>query len=75
VIARAGLRVVDLAQILSPDTAVWPGMQPMTARTTDTYADGGSFARDVTFGEHTGTHLDAPAHFHEGGATSCATPP
>jgi kynurenine formamidase len=69
VISRAGLRVVDLAQPLSPATAVWPGMDPLSARTTDTYADGGSFARDLTFGEHTGTHLDAPAHFVEGGAT------
>ena len=68
-ISRAGLRVVDLAQPLSPATAVWPGMDALSARTTDTYADGGSFARDLTFGEHTGTHLDAPAHFAEGGAT------
>jgi kynurenine formamidase len=69
VIARAGLRVVDLAQLLSPDTPVWPGMRALTARTTGTYADGGSFARELVFGEHTGTHMDAPAHFHEGGAT------
>ncbi len=68
-IARAGLRVVDLAQPLSPATAVWPGMDPLRARTTETYADGGAFVRVVTVGEHTGTHLDAPAHFVEGGAT------
>jgi kynurenine formamidase len=66
VIARAGLRVIDLAQMLSPETAVWPGMDKLTART---YADGGSFSRDLAFGEHTGTHMDAPAHFREGGAT------
>jgi kynurenine formamidase len=69
VIARAGLRVVDLAQTLSPDTAVWPGLQPLAAVTTNTYADGGSYGRQLTFHEHTGTHLDAPAHFHEGGTT------
>jgi kynurenine formamidase len=74
VIARAGLRVVDLAQPLSPVTAVWPGAAQLVARTTDTYADGGVFARELTFGEHTGTHLDAPAHFHEGGATVEAIP-
>ncbi len=68
-ISRAGLRVVDLAQPLSPATAVWPGMNQLSVRTTDTYADGGSFGRDLTLGEHTGTHLDAPAHFAEGGAT------
>lgn len=68
-IARAGLRVIDLAQPLSPATAVWPGMSQLSARTTDTYADGGSFSRDLAFGEHSGTHLDAPAHFVEGGTT------
>lgn len=68
-IARAALRVVDLAQPLSPDTSVWPGMARLSAQTTETYAAGGAFARVVTVGEHTGTHLDAPAHFHEGGLT------
>ena len=68
-IARAGLRVVDLAQPLSPDTAVWPGMDPLSAQTSATYAVDGAFMRNVAFGEHTGTHLDAPAHFAEGGLT------
>jgi kynurenine formamidase len=69
VIARAGLRVVDLAQPLSEATTVWPGMNRLSARTTETYAVDGAFARELTLGEHTGTHLDAPAHFAEGGAT------
>jgi kynurenine formamidase len=73
-IARSSLRVVELAQTLSPETAVWPGVHPLSARTTNTYADGGSFAREVTFHEHTGTHFDAPAHFHEGGRTVEAIP-
>ena len=68
-ISRADLRVVDLAQPLSPATVVWPGMNQLSARTTETYADDGAFARDLTLGEHSGTHLDAPAHFAEGGAT------
>jgi kynurenine formamidase len=68
-IARDQVRVIDLAQALSADTPVWPGMERLSAQTSETYADGGVFARVVTVGEHTGTHLDAPAHFHEGGAT------
>jgi kynurenine formamidase len=72
VIARAGLRVIDLAQELGPETAVWPGMPRLASRTTETYAEHGAFARELTFNEHTGTHLDAPAHFHEGGeAVEC----
>lgn len=73
-IARADLRVVDLTQPLSPATAVWPGMQQLSVRTTESHADDGVYARDLTLGEHTGTHLDAPAHFHEGGATVEAIP-
>lgn len=68
-ISRAGLRVVDLAQPLGPMTPVWPGIVPLAARTVETYAENGCYVRDVTFSEHTGTHLDAPAHFHEGGVT------
>jgi len=74
VIPRVGLRVVDLAQPLSADTVVWPGMERLTARTIENYAEDGCFVREVKFGEHTGTHLDAPAHFHEGGATVDAIP-
>jgi kynurenine formamidase len=69
VIAPSGLRIVDLAQELGPATVVWPGMPRFAARTVETYAEGGAFARELTFNEHSGTHLDAPAHFHEGGET------
>lgn len=74
-IVRSQLRVIDLAQTLSGDTPIWPGMERLGAETTETYAQGGCFARVVTFGEHTGTHLDAPAHFHEGGRTVEGIPP
>ena len=67
--SRADLRIVELTQALSPETAVWPGVEPLAARVTNTYADGGSYGRELTFHEHTGTHFDAPAHFHEGGKT------
>jgi kynurenine formamidase len=69
VIARSGVRVVDLAQELGPATAVWPGMHRLSARIEATYADDGAYAREITLNEHTGTHFDAPAHFHEGGET------
>lgn len=68
-IARDQVRVIDLAQALGADTPVWPGMERLAAQTSETYEDDGVFARVVTVGEHTGTHLDAPAHFHEGGVT------
>jgi kynurenine formamidase len=67
VIERARLRVVDLAQPLSEATAVWPGGAPLRATVVDRHEDGGVFSRELAFGEHTGTHLDAPVHFHPGG--------
>src|SRR6476619_2924680 len=72
---KHGLTVADLSVTHSRGVAgavalvVWPGMAHLSAETVETYADGGAFARVVTVGEHTGTHLDAPAHFHEGGLT------
>jgi len=62
-------RVVDLTQRLGPDTVMWPGTEPPRFSLSDSYAADGSFSRTVTLSEHSGTHLDAPAHFVPGGAT------
>ena len=43
VIARAGLRVVDLAQALSPTRPSGPAWRSSARRRPSTYADGGSF--------------------------------
>ncbi|HEY3784687.1 MAG TPA: cyclase family protein [Steroidobacteraceae bacterium] len=66
--ARAS-RVIDLTQPLGPATVMWPGSSPPSFRTVDDYREGGSFSRVVSIYEHTGTHLDAPAHFVEGAET------
>lgn len=63
------LRVIDLTQPLGPATAMWPGSSPPSFRTVDDYRDAGCFDRLVSIHEHTGTHLDAPAHFVEGAET------
>src|SRR5439155_625316 len=34
----------------------------------------GAYARDLALTEHAGTHIDAPAHFHRGGATADLIP-
>jgi kynurenine formamidase len=60
--------VVDLTQPLGPHTALWPDSDPFEARETGKLARDGHYARHVSFPEHTGTHLDAPAHFAAGGA-------
>jgi kynurenine formamidase len=61
-------RVIDLTQPLGPRTALWPGAGPFSATTTGVLERDGHYAREITVPEHSGTHLDAPAHFVPGGA-------
>lgn len=62
-------RLVDLTQRLGPATVLWPGSTPFAALTTEDHETHGMYARDLALPEHTGTHLDAPAHFAAGGAS------
>jgi kynurenine formamidase len=63
------MRVVDLTQPYGPSTIVWPGSHPPEFTTVENHAEHGCFARAVHLYEHTGTHLDAPAHFVDGAET------
>lgn len=67
-------RVVDLTQPLGPGTTPWPGSDPLAAWVTGTLEADGFHSRDVRVPEHTGTHLDAPAHFVAGGASVADIP-
>ena len=55
--------VVDLSQPLGPETILWPGSNPFRAETVMELGRDSAFARDLHLPEHSGTHLDAPAHF------------
>lgn len=55
--------VADLTHALSPDFPVFPGFEPMKVRTLVTVKQNGFYANRWDVGEHTGTHMDAPAHF------------
>jgi kynurenine formamidase len=61
--------VVDLTQPLDPSTAMWPGSDPPALTPETSIVEDGSFSRRISFSEHTGTHVDAPAHFVAGGLT------
>lgn len=61
------LRPVDLTQPIRHDTVRWPGEPAPSARLLATIEHDGAYAREITIGEHTGTHLDAPCHFVEWG--------
>ncbi len=61
-------RVVHLSHVLAPGMPEWPGDPPLTFETVATLADEGYGLRRVSVGEHSGTHANAPASFHAGGA-------
>jgi kynurenine formamidase len=74
----ARVELLDLTHELGPQTLFWPTSP--TRFDLDTLAfgptPGGYFYSAFSFAtpEHGGTHLDAPMHFHEGGAAADAIP-
>jgi kynurenine formamidase len=55
--------VVDLTHTFSPRLPVFPAFKPVQIRAKFSREKDGFFANEITFDEHTGTHMDAPVHF------------
>jgi kynurenine formamidase len=53
---------------------VFPAFKPIQIRPKFSIAKDGFFANEITFDEHTGTHMDAPAHFVPNGPTADKLP-
>ena len=62
-------RVVDLTRAIEPGIAMWPNTPAPSFETKVTVEENGFFAQLWHLWEHTGTHIDAPAHFITGGMT------
>ena len=62
-LAKGFRDVYDLTHTFSPRLPVFPAFKPMQIRERFTIARDGFFANEITFDEHTGTHLDAPLDF------------
>ncbi len=60
--------------MFSPRTPVFPAFKPIQIRAKFSIAKDGFFANEVTFDEHTGTHLDAPVHFVANAVTADKLP-
>ena len=69
-----GFRLVDLTDILGPETILWPGAPALEIVDAVTHAAHGYHARVFTTFEHAGTHFDAPEHFAPGGADTASIP-
>lgn len=62
--------VLDLTHTMSPSLPVYPGYTPIQIRPRTTIAQDGYANNEVTFDEHTGTHVDAPSHFIAGAVST-----
>lgn len=65
-LAKGFRSIVDLTHPYSPALPVYPGYNPVRIRPRFSIAQNGFAANEVTFDEHTGTHVDAPSHFVSG---------
>lgn len=63
------MKLVDLTRPIEPGMPVYPGDPPVDFTAHAALESDGFRVAQVGFGTHTGTHLDAPAHFlPQGGA-------
>lgn len=67
---KAFSRVVDLTHELSPEIPLFPGAEPMRITPLVTVRQNGYYGNRLDLWEHSGTHMDAPAHFVEGAPTA-----
>jgi kynurenine formamidase len=65
----ARTRVQDLTHVFTEGFPVFT-FDPPVRETLVTIPSGGFYAQKWTFGEHSGTHMDAPGHFVVGGRLS-----
>ena len=59
-------KLVDLTHTFTPGFPVYTG-DPPSKVTLKTFENDGFYSQGWTFGEHSGTHMDAPGHFAQGG--------
>ncbi|QKQ99070.1 cyclase family protein [Metallosphaera tengchongensis] len=62
-------KIFDLSVTLSPYMPVWPTNPLVDIKPTGILSRDGYNVEFVSFATHTGTHVDAPYHFDERGAT------
>lgn len=61
--------IVDLSVAIEDGMSVYTGDPEVRIREWASIGREGYFMNALSMGEHTGTHVDAPAHFIEGGKT------
>ena len=67
--------VIDLSHTLHPNIPQWPGDPGPEFEEVATLERDGFYLRRFSLGEHSGTHVNAPAGFHPGGVGIDQYPP
>ncbi|MEB3330692.1 MAG: cyclase family protein [Candidatus Sericytochromatia bacterium] len=65
---------LDISRLVGATTPVWPGDPPIRVTPHATLETGPCHVSRIELGSHSGTHVDAPAHFVRGGATLAEVP-
>ncbi|MDO8462329.1 MAG: cyclase family protein [Deltaproteobacteria bacterium] len=60
---------IDLTHPIREGIPVWPGSKPVQIEKLAGMEKDHYFSQHLSFPEHTGTHIDAPAHFSKNGKT------
>jgi arylformamidase len=69
------MRMYDISVGVSPEIPVWPGDPPVVLERVKSLENGDEAnVSRIQSGVHVGTHIDAPIHFVEGGASVDAIP-
>ena len=64
------MKIFDISVSITPSTPVWPGDPNVNLKTIGAIQDGDSVnITEIQMCVHTGTHIDAPSHYINTGAT------
>ncbi len=69
------MKVIDLTHAITENMPVYPGTEPPTLQTANTYEKDGFKETRISMFSHTGTHVDPPAHLFAGRTTLDSFPP
>lgn len=63
--------IIDISLGVGPDMLTWPGDPPVEVEPSSRISKGDAAnVSELRLGTHTGTHVDPPFHFIDGGATA-----
>ena len=62
-------KIIDISVGISPDMLIYPGDPKPQIETISSIETDGAKVSSISFGSHTGTHIDAPSHIFEDGVT------